>query len=381
MCLSWMINKIGLYIHIPFCVKKCNYCDFLSAPASEKERAAYVGYIKEEIRAYKSCNYCADTIFFGGGTPSLLSTEEFEELMREIRVSFYIEPQAEITVECNPETVDKDKLSAMRQMGINRISFGLQSAIDNELKLLGRIHSYERFVEAYRTARCVGFDNINIDLMSAIPGQTEDSWERTLREVISLKPEHISAYSLILEEGTEFYERQEELALPGEEEERRMYYRTKELLAQAGYMRYEISNYAKSSFACRHNCKYWSGQEYIGLGLGASSYLRGTRFHNPTIMKEYSRVCMNLSALRREEEKLSAERQMEEYCFLGLRLTEGVSKKNFEERFGIPIRAVYKDVLEYFLNLKLIKEQGDRVFLTDRGIDVSNQVFAAFLLE
>ena len=142
MCLSWMINKIGLYIHIPFCVKKCNYCDFLSAPASEKERAAYVGYIKEEIRAYKSCDYCADTIFFGGGTPSLLSTEEFEELMREIRVSFYIEPQAEITVECNPETVDKDKLSAMRQMGINRISFGLQSAIDNELKLLGRIHSY-----------------------------------------------------------------------------------------------------------------------------------------------------------------------------------------------------------------------------------------------
>ncbi len=375
-----MTDKKGIYIHIPFCVKKCKYCDFLSAPASEEEREVYVGYLQEEIRAYKDYGFCADTIFFGGGTPSLLSAEAIEKLMREIRTSFCLESKAEITMECNPETVDKDKLSAMRGAGINRISFGLQSAIDRELELLGRIHNYKRFLEAYREARCAGFDNINVDLMSAIPGQTEDTWERTLKEVLSLQPEHISAYSLILEEGTLLYEKQEELVLPDEEEERRMYYRTKEILAQAGYVRYEISNYAKASFTCRHNLKYWTGQEYIGLGLGASSYLSGVRFHNPSLMGEYSRDCMNLSALRREEQKLSVKMQMEEFCFLGLRLTEGVSKKDFEERFGVPMQAVYKDVLESFQRLGLLEEQGDRVFLTDRGIDVSNQVFAAFLL-
>ncbi len=342
---------------------------------------AYVEWVKKEIQVYKSCGYRADTVFFGGGTPSLLSAEALEELMGEVREAFDIEADAEITVECNPETVEEKKLAVMRRAGINRVSFGLQSTLDQELRLLGRIHNYKRFLESYQMARRAGFDNINVDLMSAIPGQTEDSWERTLREVISLQPEHISAYSLILEEGTPFYERQKELALPDEEEERRMYYRTREFLAQAGYERYEISNYAKPSFACRHNRKYWTGQEYIGLGLGASSYLHGTRFHNPSLMEEYHRDCRNLPALRREEERLSAKRQMEEFCFLGLRLTEGISKTDFEERFGMPIEAVYKNVLDYYLKFKLLKEQGDRIFLTDRGIDVSNQVFAAFLLE
>lgn len=374
-------SKKGLYLHIPFCVKKCNYCDFLSAPAAKEDREAYVNCLKKEILAYRNAGYAADTVFFGGGTPSLLSADNVKELMEALHTAFIIEGTAEITMECNPETVDKQKLSAMYKAGINRLSFGLQSAADRELALLGRIHTYERFLAAYYEARAAGFENINIDLMSAIPEQTEDSWEETLAKAAALQPEHISAYSLIIEEGTVFYDRRRELVLPDEDTERQMYYRTKELLQAAGYERYEISNYARPGRESRHNLKYWSGAEYIGMGQGASSYLEGTRFHNPYDGRAYLENCKNLAALRCEEERLTRARQMEEFCFLGLRRMRGISKKEFKEQFGQELCEIYPGVVEGFLEKGMLAAQGERIFLTEQGIDVSNRIFAEFLLD
>ncbi|MBO5278879.1 MAG: oxygen-independent coproporphyrinogen III oxidase [Lachnospiraceae bacterium] len=374
-------SKKGLYLHIPFCVKKCNYCDFLSAPAAEEDRKAYAACLKKEILAYRSAEYEADTVFFGGGTPSLLSANSIKELMQTLHTAFIIEETAEITMECNPETVDKEKLCAMRKAGINRISFGLQSAVDRELALLGRIHNYERFLRAYYDAREAGFENISIDLMSAIPEQTESSWEETLKKVIDLKPEHISAYSLIIEEGTVFYDRQKELMLPDEDTERQMYHRTKELLQNAGYARYEISNYARPGFESRHNLKYWSGAEYIGMGQGASSLLGGIRFHNPYDGRRYRESCENLTALRCEEERLTKTAQMEEFCFLGLRRMKGISEEEFRELFGRKLAEVYPGVVEGFVEQGLLAKQGEWIFLTEKGTDVSNRIFAEFLLD
>lgn len=372
--------KKGLYIHIPFCVKKCNYCDFLSAPATRVQIAEYLTCLKREIAAYREFQYQADTVFFGGGTPSLLLPSDIMELMEVLKSAFNIEETAEITMECNPETVDREKLYAMKRAGISRVSFGLQSASDRELELLGRIHNYERFLSAYAMAREAGFTNINIDLMSALPTQTESSWEETLRKVIALEPEHISAYSLIIEEGTEFYENADTLMLPDEDAERRMYYRTKELLREAGYERYEISNYARPGYESRHNLKYWSGEDYIGMGLGASSYLDGMRFHNPMDREAYRRKCGKLRELREEEEILDKRQKMEEFCFLGLRRMRGISKTEFEKSFGCPIEEVYGSVLEELQKKELLYIEETRIFLTEKGIDLSNQVFTEFLL-
>lgn len=375
-----MTNKKGLYLHIPFCVKKCHYCDFLSAPAIELERKSYIFALKEEILAYQKHEYCADTIFFGGGTPSILSVEEIKMLIEALYQVFTISKQAEITIECNPETVDKGKLSALREMGFNRVSFGLQSALDQELVTLGRVHNYDKFLNAYQIAKEEGFSNINIDLMSAIPGQTMESWEETLRKVLALNPSHISAYSLIIEEGTVFYNKQEELDLPVEETERLMYYKTGELLSKAGYQQYEISNYAKPGKESRHNLKYWSLEEYIGMGLGASSYLEGVRFHNPASMEAYKRDCGCLAKLRQEEEYLAESQQMEEFCFLGLRKRKGIGEKEFSNRFGQEIDTIYGKVIEKFQKMGLLIREDGRIFLSRQGIDVSNQVFAEFLL-
>lgn len=374
-------NKKGLYLHIPFCVKKCNYCDFLSAPATKADREVYVDCLIKEIQAYKAAGYEADTVFFGGGTPSLLSAYSIQRLMDALYTTFRIEKSAEITMECNPETVDKEKLSAMHRAGINRISFGLQSAVDRELVLLGRIHNYKRFRTAYEEARKAGFVNINVDLMSAIPEQTEESWEETLSKVIALQPEHISAYSLIIEEGTVFYDRQDKLTLPDEDAERRMYYRTGELLRAYGYEHYEISNYAFAGYESRHNLKYWSGADYIGMGQGASSYLEKVRFHNPYDGRVYRENCGDLAALCCEREKLDKARQMEEFCFLGLRRMCGISEKEFKRRFKKEFGEVYPGIAEKFEEKGLLKRKGEWISLTERGIDVSNQIFAEFLLD
>lgn len=423
------LSCLELYIHIPFCVRKCAYCDFLSFPSGEEERERYVERLTEEIEEAGAVSegYVATAIFFGGGTPSVLTPNQTERILNAVKKSFYVAEDAEITTEVNPGTADREKLEAWRQAGINRLSFGLQSTENRELQYLGRIHTMEDFLESYRAAREAGFENINIDLMSALPGQTVSSWEKTLRTVVSLQPEHISAYSLIIEEGTPFCQlfgedgdaeeekkRRQSLGipeLPDEDAERRMYYDTERILGEAGYHRYEISNYAKPGYECRHNKGYWTGTEYLGLGLGASSYInirreKGEaakisasgkesgdrrqleRRSNVRDFKTYlslTRDDFRAGRQIEERELLTNQAMMEEFMFLGLRLTEGISEMEFFRRFSCALETVYGDVLEKLAGQELMEryEREGAAFwrLTKRGIDVSNCVLAEFLME
>lgn len=379
-----MKKNMELYIHIPFCVKKCAYCDFLSFPADEGTKRRYVEKLMEEMRTMGAV--CRDntvsTVFVGGGTPSILKGEWMEELFSVLRENFSLEPDAEISMEANPGTVTKEKLFSYRRAGINRLSFGLQSAKDGELSALGRIHSFEDFLESFRAARECGFENINVDLMSALPGQTADSWMETLKRTAELSPEHISAYSLIVEEGTPFYEaygsETGRKLLPDEETEREMYHRTKAFLRECGYERYEISNYAKPGLACRHNIGYWTEVPYLGLGLGAASYLNGKRFSGHGDMETY---LASAAGTYENEVQLTKKDMEEEFFFLGLRLTKGVSLAEFKERFGEDAAAVYPGVMERFVKEGAANLSDGRFFLTDYGMDVSNYVMAEFLQE
>ncbi len=363
-------QTLELYIHIPFCVHKCAYCDFLSAPAARETQEAYVECLLEEIRrsAKLSENYEVSTVFFGGGTPSILKGEQIGRILEQLKAQFSFEKSAEITLEANPGTVHRDKLRTYKDAGVNRLSFGLQSSEDTELRLLSRIHTWQQFVESYTLAREAGFENINIDLMSALPGQTKESYQKTLDRVVRLRPEHISAYSLIIEEGTPFYERyagNPEL-LPSEEEERGMYVLTKEILESGGYRRYEISNYAKEGYECRHNLGYWERTDYKGYGLGAASLLHDIRFTNHTDLSEY--LSGNFAG---SEEKLTSRAIREEYFFLGLRKTEGVDPGMY--------RRYYEKLIKKLKTQELLGEKNGKIYLTERGIDVSNYVLAQFL--
>lgn len=388
------MKALMLYIHIPFCVKKCAYCDFLSGPAGAEEINSYVTALCQEINAYRdqADEYEVDSIFFGGGTPSMISGEQITKIVTQIQSVFMIREDAEITIECNPGTVTREKFIRYKELGINRLSFGLQSADNQELKHLGRIHSYETFLENYELARKLGFSNINIDLMSALPGQTKESYCETLNKIIGLQPEHISAYSLILEEGTPFYEMYGEdglykEAIPSEEVDREMYHETKRMLQEAGYERYEISNYAKRGYACRHNVGYWRRREYLGLGLGASSLVNKERFHNTEDMKKYHEECSKfrnegsiLYHIREDNEKLSMDEEMEEFMFLGLRLSNGIELQEFEDTFAKSIDDVYGEVIQKLKMEQLIVVNEGRMYLTEMGMDVSNYVFSEFLL-
>ena len=449
-----------LYIHIPFCIRKCAYCDFLSGPADKEVQGRYMQALlwevslagkmhRERMRKHGEEHNIeeVDTVFIGGGTPSVVDAVWILRLMEQVRTSFCLAEDAEITMEANPGTLTAEKLAQYRQAGINRLSLGLQSTDDGELRRLGRIHTYGEFLENYRLAREAGFTNINIDLMSALPGQTVESYERTLRRVIALGPEHISAYSLIIEEGTPFWqrygddaeEREDETAeaddgenddaenddaehdggerkptekmdvwqLPTEDQDRQMYHLTKSVLAEAGYDRYEISNYARPGYACHHNVGYWTRVPYLGLGLGAASYYGGQRFTNTREREEYLSLLeqedekrrealpgdgkslstaqphgetQRLVALRREVETLTRQDAMEEFMFLGLRLTSGVSASAFETIFGRPMEEVYGPVLQKMQRQGLMERAGQRWHLTDLGLDVSNYVLAEFLL-
>lgn len=405
-----VMRKIEIYIHIPFCVRKCLYCDFLSFPSGEKERERYLDALLWEIetQAPKYRDYEADSVFIGGGTPTVLTGEQLGRIMRGIKAGFAFGKNPEITVEANPGTVDRGKLEESLKAGINRISIGAQSLNDRELELLGRVHLSEDFFRAYRLARKAGFQNINVDMMAALPGQKLEGYLDGLKRVTDLEPEHISAYSLIVEEGTPFYERYgregkrekgtEELPgilpgiLPSEEEERLMYERTGELLATQGYGRYEISNYARPGYECRHNIGYWKRHDYVGFGLGAASMVENVRWKNCTDMERYLH-CMEARKGQREgtseadaaegiqEERifLSVKEQMEEYMFLGLRLTEGVGKEAFYKAFGRKIEDVYGDVIRRLQGQGLL-ENGKQVRLTPYGRDVSNYVMAEFLI-
>lgn len=384
------MKELSIYIHIPFCVRKCLYCDFLSFPVGDEnyvnqkrlgEEAqsrieSYVNYICREIMflAPKFKKYQVISIFFGGGTPSLLPAEELGKIMDAVRASFVVAADAEITVECNPGSVTAEKLTYYITCGINRLSIGLQSADDAELARIGRIHDYETFLETYRLAREAGFCNINVDLMTALPGQTAASYQRTLERVCALSPEHISAYSLILEEGTLLYVNQTQYVFPDEDEERELYYKTEQVLSKAGYHRYEISNYAREGRECRHNKVYWQRGDYLGLGLGASSLIANVRWKNPEDMTAYCehKLC--------EVQTLSREEQMEEFMFLGLRLMEGVEEAGFAKAFGVSVDEVYGEIIARHEGQGLLVRKGGRLVLTPRGIDVSNVVFADFFL-
>ena len=379
-------TDLGIYVHIPFCVRKCDYCDFVSMVGSPDEQAYYIRVLKKEIRSFEALGnlYLVRTVFFGGGTPSIMDVSQLERIMEQLKEQYEFAEDVEITIECNPGTLTEEKLVRYKEMGINRLSIGLQSTHNEELKVLGRIHSYEDFLESYRLARKVGFTNINVDLMTALPGQSVEAWEDVLRTVVALAPEHISAYSLSIEEGTPFYERygstKGRLLLPKGSEDRQMYHLTKEILGEAGYRRYEISNYAKKGKECRHNITYWNGGEYVGFGLGASSYLGGKRFSNPRDKQEYWEFARNAYHHYKELTPQDQKATMEEFMFLGLRMMDGISVREFEEKFHVPFTEVYGTPVRRMVTQGYLEEDGNRLRFTDKGIDVSNQLLVEFLL-
>ena len=371
---------LELYVHIPFCVRKCQYCDFLSGPSDEETKDRYIEALLKEIRAAEHTeDYEIVSVFIGGGTPSALKAEAIASIMSTLQEEFFFCEDAEVTIEANPGTVDPEKLTIYRNVGINRLSLGLQSTDAEELKLLGRIHSYEEFLKSYEWAREAGFSNINIDLMFAIPGQTGEAWRQHLYQVAELNPEHISAYSLIIEEGTPFAE--QNLDLPDEDTEYQMYEDTAEILERYGYRQYEISNYAKQGYMCRHNAGYWQRREYLGFGLGASSLYRGMRFSNTRRMQEYLKESRNPDQIRKDVTVLSRNERIEEFMFLGLRMTEGISEKKFEENFDVRLMDVYGDILQKYEETGFMEHIETKWRLTRKGIHVSNHILADFLLD
>lgn len=430
-----MDRMISVYIHIPFCIKKCGYCDFLSfsvrqyrdqrmsvteGDGGEGVPEEYLHRLRREIRR-EGCAYAGrkvDTVFIGGGTPSLMMPEQAETLLKEIYQSFQVVSDAEITMEANPGTLTKEKLKGYRRIGVNRLSIGLQSADDQELEALGRIHKFREFQENYEAARDCGFRNINIDLMSGLPGQTVKSWIHTLDTAVKCAPEHISAYGLIIEEGTPFYQRygmdgtadrdgykasgeernreagkKRQGQLPSEEAERLMYHETKAVLEEYGYRQYEISNYAKPGFECRHNIGYWTRKEYVGFGPGAASMICNQRWKNTSDLKKYMKctdsrdetgrkneIWGNAVLLKEDMQTLTVQEQMEETMFLGLRMNRGVSKTEFKELYGVEIKEVYGAWLCRMAAEGLLID-GDSVCLSERGRDLANYVMAGFLLD
>ena len=371
---------LELYVHIPFCVRKCQYCDFLSGPSDEETKDRYIEALLKEIRAAEHTeDYEIVSVFIGGGTPSALKAEAIASIMRTLQEQFFFCEDAEVTIEANPGTVDLEKLTIYRNVGINRLSLGLQSTDAEELKLLGRIHSYEEFLKSYEWARKAGFSNINIDLMFAIPGQTGEAWRQHLYQVAELNPEHISAYSLIIEEGTPFAE--QNLELPDEDTEYQMYEDTAEILERYGYRQYEISNYAKQGYMCRHNAGYWQRLEYLGFGLGASSLYGGMRFSNTHQMQEYLKESRNPDQIRKDVTVLLRNERIEEFMFLGLRMTEGISEKKFEENFDVRLMDIYGDILQKYEETGFMEHIETKWRLTRKGIHVSNHILADFLLD
>ncbi|MCR5627664.1 MAG: radical SAM family heme chaperone HemW [Lachnospiraceae bacterium] len=387
-----MKNKfkpLSVYLHIPFCRKKCNYCDFLSAPADDETIRAYADALSVEIAAKGEEigeGYFVKTIFIGGGTPNILPAHSIGGLLDNIRSSFNVDASAEITMEMNPGIYDfgdngkgRDELALLKAKGINRLSIGLQTNLDDKLKTLGRIHDHKAFETMYAQAEKAGFENINIDMISSLPGQTFEEFKEDLKRTVSFGSKHISAYSLIIEEETAFGRmKRDELDLPDEEEEYRIYCYTREFLEQNGYKRYEISNYAREGYECRHNITYWKSGEYLGLGLGSSGLLNEIRY---TVTEDLKAYIANPVNNYRECTDLTEKDRMEEYMFLGLRMTEGISLKHFEECFGISAWEIYEKPLNTYISEGFLEKEGDRLRLTEAGLDVSNEILSHFLLD
>lgn len=394
------MKEIGLYIHIPFCMKKCDYCDFLSGVYDERMQEAYTRSLCQEILygGQQLKSVAVSSIYIGGGTPSWLDGEYMEMIMNAVYRGFTVLPSAEISIECNPGTVTKEKFEVYRRIGINRLSIGLQSANDDELLLLGRVHNYNRFLHTYDLARKCGFNNINVDVMTGLPGQTLEKLMHTLDTVTGLRPEHISAYALIVEEGTPFYDRysfdvvrqragMETECLPDEDLEYQLYKMTQHVLTERGYRQYEISNYARDSYECEHNKMYWQRKPYLGVGIGAASLLDDMRTSNVRDIYEYNERCQKLhstddfSSLWDSVTRLTRHDAMEEFMFLGLRMNQGVAREDFEKTFGCHIDGIYGEVLKKLRGEGLLILEGGNIRLTEKGMDLSNYALAEFLLE
>ena len=370
-------DNLGLYVHIPYCVRKCNYCDFCSLPNGKAGvHDSYVDALCKEILSYKtSPKRQIDTVYFGGGTPSLLSSSQAQRIIGSIREVFDISDNAEITLEANPGTLTREKTVAYKSLGFNRVSMGLQSIHENEMKKLGRIHNYQDFISSFKLLREAGFDNINVDLMYGIPYQTKDSFRETLRAVTELSPEHISAYGLILEEGTPLYLEREALPLPTIDEECDMYDLACAFLREAGYEHYEISNYAKAGKRSRHNMIYWNLKDYIGVGAAAHSYLDGARYYNSDNVEEYiNSVTDGNHARHREEIDLPFE-----YVMLKLRLSDGFLLSDYEEKFGVSFMNGKEGIIDKFDKSGLLTFKDGRIRLTERGFYLSNSILIEIL--
>ena len=377
------MDKISLYIHIPFCAQKCLYCDFPSFARKDHLRKAYIEALNKEIinLREKHNNLEINTIFIGGGTPSVLESNELECLLKEI-AKLNMAKDIEYSMECNPGNLTEEKLEVMKKYGVNRISMGLQAKQDNLLKGLGRIHNYKTFKENFLLAKKVGFNNINVDLMFGLPNQRLNEWEETLREIISLEPAHISAYSLIIEEGTAFYNLYEndKLKLPTEEEERKMYHLAKKILEENGFNQYEISNYAKEGKECRHNLAYWNMDNWIGVGSAAASYINGKRIKNISSVEGYINSINEKREAVEEIINNSKNDNMEEFMFMGLRKINGIDENEFKKRFSMNINDVYGEILNKYIDEGLLIRDSGRIFLSEKGIEISNIIMADFLL-
>lgn len=377
------MDKISLYIHIPFCAQKCLYCDFPSFARKDHLRKAYIEALNKEIISLreKHNNLEINTIFIGGGTPSVLEADELECLLKEV-AKLNMAKDIEYSMECNPGNLTEEKLEVMKKYGVNRISMGLQAKQDNLLKGLGRIHNYKTFKENFLLAKKVGFNNINVDLMFGLPNQRLNEWEETLREIISLEPAHISAYSLIIEEGTAFYNLYEndKLKLPTEEEERKMYHLAKKILEENGFNQYEISNYAKEGKECRHNLAYWNMDNWIGVGSAAASYINGKRIKNISSVEEYINSINEKREAVEEIINNSKNDNMEEFMFMGLRKINGIDENEFKNRFSMNINDVYGEILNKYIDEGLLIRESGRIFLSEKGIEISNIIMADFLL-
>jgi len=379
-----MKKPLSIYIHIPFCLKKCLYCDFPSFSGCENIYEQYVSTLCNEIRD-NACVFSdreIQTVFFGGGTPTVLSSKNIGKIIDSVFDKYDVSSKAEITVEANPETLNYEKLSELKSMYVNRLSIGAQAWQDRLLQKLGRVHDRETFVSAFHAARQAGFKNIGCDLMFSLPTQTMDDWEETLENTLKLSPEHISAYSLIIEDNTPFKKMFESglISQTDDELDRKMYYLCRQMLADKGYSQYEISNFSKPGFESRHNIVYWQTGEYIGFGLGAHSYFEGCRFHNTLDMEKYLSSDGSFKKLHEQTEKLSENEKMEEFMFMGLRMNKGIEKSEFFSRFKCDITDVYEKQLSELFEEKLIAESSGRIFLTPYGMDISNFVFEKFII-
>ena len=377
-----LLKEVGIYIHIPFCKRKCFYCDFCSFECNENTHKEYIKALINEIRAFNvDEDMVIKTLYVGGGTPSFIDESYIEQVIEVLKEKYIFDDKIEATIEVNPGTANKEKIKKYKDIGFNRISIGLQSTNDRLLSLIGRIHNYNEFEETFNIARDVGFKNINVDLMVGLPTQTIEDVEESINKIINKNPEHISVYSLILEEGTKLEKmvNSNEFELPDEDTERKMYWLVKKALENKGYEHYEISNFAKKGLYSRHNTDCWKQKEYLAFGLAAHSYLNNKRYSNTTNLNEYIEKNLNGIPCRIVEEVQDKKTKMNEFVILGLRMINGFSIKNFNEKFEVDFLEEYKNELNKLIKMGLILIKNDIISLTDKGIDFANIVWSEFV--